>query len=76
MTKTIKSYKATNMDMTCRDFQFELNKDYHQKGNIETCSNGFHACEDPLDVLDFYDITTSRFFILTLLSAHRQDLHC
>lgn len=58
----MKAYKATNMDMTCRGFQFEIGKEYEQDGEIECCNNGFHACKNPLDVLDYYDLTESRFF--------------
>jgi hypothetical protein len=25
------------------------------------CESGFHSCVDPLDVLNYYDITSSRF---------------
>ena len=59
--KVIKSYKAFDKDMKCRDFQYEVGKEYEMKGHIECCERGFHACESPLEVFDHYDILNSRF---------------
>ena len=59
--KVIKSYKAFDKDMKCRDFQYEVGKEYEMDGHIECCTRGFHACESPLEVFDHYDILNSRF---------------
>ena len=40
--------------MTCRDFQFEEGKTYTHDGEPELCKEGFHACEVPLDCLQYY----------------------
>ena len=53
--KRIKAYKGFNKDMTCRGFQYEVGKEYECDGEISLCEQGFHACENPLDVLDFYN---------------------
>ena len=53
-TEKIKAYKGFNTDLTCRDFQYEVGKEYEQKGKIEVCENGFHACENPMDVFEHY----------------------
>ena len=50
----MKVYKATDKDMKCRGFQYELGKTAEVKGDIELCENGLHACEMPLDVLGYY----------------------
>lgn len=50
----IKAYKGFNTDLTCRDFQYEVGKEYEQKGEIEACNKGFHACETPMDVFEHY----------------------
>ena len=50
----MKVYKATDKDMKCRGFQYELGKASEVKGDIELCKNGLHACEMPLDVLGYY----------------------
>lgn len=58
--KTI-AYKAFNKDFTCRNFQFEVGKTYEQEGKISVCNKGFHACENPFDVLNYYELTESKF---------------
>jgi hypothetical protein len=50
----MKAYKGFKEDMTCRGFQFEEGKTYHED-KAELCQSGFHACENPLDCLNYYD---------------------
>ena len=47
--------------MTCRGFQFEEGKTYEHEGEIKLCESGFHACEDPLDIFEYYDPANSEF---------------
>ena len=47
------AYKGFNKDMTCRGFQFEEGKTY-EEDSAELCRNGFHACEMPLNVFEYY----------------------
>ena len=51
----MKAYKGFNPDMTCRGFKYEEGKTYEMpEEDIECCAAGFHACEYPLDVFDYY----------------------
>ena len=61
MNKPIKSYKAFDENMRCRGFQYEVGKEYDMNGDIECCKRGFHACESPMELWDYYDMLTSRF---------------
>ena len=58
-------YKGTDKDMKCRDFQFELGKEY-EEAEAKLCEKGFHGCEYPLDVFAHYAPADSRFFAADL----------
>ena len=49
----MKAYKGFSKDMTCRGFQYEEGKEYEEK-KAKCCESGFHACEYPLDCLEYY----------------------
>ncbi len=51
--KTIKGYKGFNPDLSCRGFKYESGKEYETK-NAKQCESGFHFCENPFDVFEFY----------------------
>ena len=55
------NYKGTDKDMKCRGFQYEAGKEY-ETDRAEVCEAGFHACEYPLDVFNYYTPAGSRFF--------------
>ena len=55
------SYKGFDENMQCRGFKYEVGKEYKMGGNIKCCERGFHACESPMEVWDYYDMLTSRF---------------
>ena len=62
MSEKIIAYKAMNADMTCRGKQYEVGKTYHED-RADCCVAGMHACENPLDVLRYYQLKDSpRFF--------------
>ena len=61
----IKAFKAFNKDFQCRDFQFEVGKTY-EESEASLCNQGFHACENPLDTLNYYDLCESRFAVVEL----------
>ena len=49
----MKAYKGFNKDMTCREYQFEEGKEYHEDKAV-LCESGFHACENPLECFKYY----------------------
>ena len=51
--KTIKGYKGFDKDLKCRDFQYEVGKEYSTDKAV-ACNTGFHYCENPMNVLGFY----------------------
>jgi hypothetical protein len=61
--KTQIAYKGMDSKMRCRGFQYEVNKEYETDESISLCNCGFHACENPFDVFDYYDPSDgNRFF--------------
>ena len=59
--KVITSYKAFDKNMQCRNFQYEVGKEYEMDGEIKCCNRGFHACKSPMEVWDYYDMLNSRY---------------
>ena len=56
----MKCFKGFDKDLKCRDFQYEIGKEYtEEKADIFNC--GFHACEFPMDVFGYYPPSDSRY---------------
>ena len=70
----MKAYKGFKKDMTCRGFQFEEGKAYHEDTAV-LCESGFHACLDPLDCLRYYDPCDSVYHEVEIdnVSEQRED---
>ena len=62
-----KAYKAFNSDLTCKDFQYEVGKEYHHKGKLELCESGFHACPKLADCFYFYPFNKTKTRVAEVL---------
>lgn len=61
----VEGYKGTDKDMRCRDFRYEIGKEYSLLKDEEPvlCDKGFHLCLKLDDVFTYYDIcNNNRFF--------------
>ena len=60
----VEGYKGTDKDMKCRDFQYELDKQYDiSEEEVKLCESGFHLCLNLGDVFAYYSIGGSgRYF--------------
>jgi len=70
----MKAYKVTDENMKCRDFQFELNKEYVCEGEIIPCKNGFHSCIKLSDCFNYYSFNpNNRVFEVELSGKIKND---
>ena len=56
----MKCFKGFDKDLKCRDFQYEIGKEYTEE-KADICNCGFHACEFPMDVFGYYPTSDSRY---------------
>lgn len=50
----MKAYKGFKPNMTCRGFQYKEGGKY-ETDEAKVCDSGFHACENPIDCLWYYE---------------------
>jgi hypothetical protein len=62
----MKAYKGFNADLTCRGFQYAEGESYEHDGPVVACQSGFHACEQPIDMLAYYAPASSVFHVVEL----------
>lgn len=73
MKEKVIAYKGFNKDLTCRGFQYEVGKEYTEE-EVSICNRGFHACENPFDVLNFYgDVLNNRFCVVEQSGQIKKD---
>ena len=59
----MKGYKGFDKDLKCRDFQYEIGKDFETDEAV-LCKKGFHFCKNPHDVLAYYGAGNNNRFCL------------
>lgn len=64
MENKVIAYKGFNSDLTCKGFQYEIGGEYRCDEKIILCEKGFHACKEPLDVLNYYREPNNRYCIV------------
>ena len=57
----MKGFKGFKKDLTCHGLQFKEGETFEHNGEMKLCSSGFHFCENPIDVFQYYSPSTSRF---------------
>jgi PPE-repeat protein len=55
-------FKATNADLTCQGFKFEIGKWHEIDGEIELCKRGFHFCVHASGPYAHYSQSDARVF--------------
>ena len=60
----MKGYKGFDKNFRCRGFQFKVGETYKIDGEIKICERGFHFCDEPLAVFEYYEPANSRFALV------------
>jgi hypothetical protein len=73
----VNGYKATEKDMTCRGYQYEMNKvfDISEDKPVTTCEHGFHMCLYMRDVRKYYEIGRGHRFFEVKALVRKKDYH-
>jgi hypothetical protein len=71
----VTGYKATESDMKCRDYQYELGKLHSMPDDtkIVDCQTGFHLCKELSDVFKFYSVGNNHRYFEVQALVRKKD---
>jgi len=55
----MKGYKIFDENLQCRGFQYAVGKTYTHKKEIKFCESGFHFCQNPVHLFNYYSFDPS-----------------
>ena len=58
MVENFKGYKGFSKGLVCRGKQYAENTVFEEPSAV-ICKKGMHYCENPFDVLDYYDLVNT-----------------
>lgn len=72
----VRGFKGTHKDMTCREFQYELNKTFELQPDeeIKECESGFHLCLGLDDVFQYYKLGSGNRFFEVKALVRKKDV--
>jgi len=65
----MKGYKGFDKNLRCREFQYEVGKEYQTDEKPVPCKTGFHFCASLMDVHEYYNLKESRICEVEALGA-------
>ena len=66
-------YKGFDKDLKCKGFQYRAGETYKFDGKIKICECGFHFCNIPVAVFEFYAPADSRFALVEATGSIADD---
>lgn len=71
----VEGYKGTDKDMCCREFQYEMDKqfDMPKDAKIKECECGFHLCLTLDDVFTYYSVGDGHRFFKVKALVRKSD---
>ena len=68
-----KGYKIFEKDMSCRRKQYAENSEFIED-KAEMCNCGMHFCQNPMDVLNFYDLLDDECNVRPIAEVQGEDV--
>ena len=66
-------YKGFDKDLKCKGFQYRVGEIYKLDEEIKICERGFHFCDIPTAVFEFYAPVDSRFALVEATGSIADD---